>query len=293
MQKIFFNSSMPRAGSTLLQNIFNQNPSIHATPSDGGLELFFGARANYTNGLEFKAQDQKQMENAWKYFCKRGLQGYCEGLTKRPVVVLKSRGYGIHYKWFNWFMEEPPKIVCMIRDIKGIISSMEKIYRKNPQSHSFMVDHAKMQGTTTNKRAMMWLQTQPIGLALERFHQMILEGIDKKVHFVRVEDLVTDPQGTMKKVYNYLEIPYYEHNFNHIEQTTKEDDAVHGFPDLHTIKNKLEPMSQDWLEVLGADTCNEIDFRLNWYQTYFGYNNNQNYQNLANLPTQTNNLELF
>ena len=39
MEKLFFQSSLPRAGITLLQNILAQNPSIYATPTSGVLEL--------------------------------------------------------------------------------------------------------------------------------------------------------------------------------------------------------------------------------------------------------------
>jgi hypothetical protein len=52
--KIFYLSSMPRAGSTLLQNIFAQNPSFYITPTPGRLELAFAARANFTNSPESK-----------------------------------------------------------------------------------------------------------------------------------------------------------------------------------------------------------------------------------------------
>ena len=45
---LFFNSSMPRSGSTLLQNILGQNPDIAVTPTDGSLELLMGARAHFT-----------------------------------------------------------------------------------------------------------------------------------------------------------------------------------------------------------------------------------------------------
>ena len=48
MEKLFFQSSLPRAGSTLLQNIFAQNPDMYATPTSGVLELVYAARANYT-----------------------------------------------------------------------------------------------------------------------------------------------------------------------------------------------------------------------------------------------------
>ena len=271
MQKIIFNSSMPRACSTLLQNILAQNPSIHATPTDGALELLYAARGNYTNSPEFKAQDAKVMENAWKMFCKRGLHGYCEGLTDKPIVALKSRGFGIHYNWFEWFLDEQPKVIVMVRNLKAILASMEKIHRANPEKASPLVDHAQMQNTTTGKRVITWLNTQPVGLALERVHQMIQEGIDKKVHFVRAEDLTTNPEKTMQGIYKYLEIPYYEHSFNNIEQVTKEDDDVYGLKNIHIIKNKLEPLTPDWKNVLGNEVCQMVDQNVTWYQNYFKY----------------------
>jgi sulfotransferase len=49
VQKIFFQSSLPRAGSTLLQNVMGQNPDFYVTPTSGVLELVYAARANYTS----------------------------------------------------------------------------------------------------------------------------------------------------------------------------------------------------------------------------------------------------
>ena len=61
MKKIFFQSSLPRAGSTLLQNIIGQNPDFYVTPTSGVLELLYGARNHYTACDEFKAQDSELM----------------------------------------------------------------------------------------------------------------------------------------------------------------------------------------------------------------------------------------
>jgi hypothetical protein len=70
--KIFYQSSMLRAGSTLLQNIIAQNPSFYVTPTSGLLELVFGARLNYTNNPEFKAQDTALMKKAFLAFSRGG-----------------------------------------------------------------------------------------------------------------------------------------------------------------------------------------------------------------------------
>ena len=66
MEKLFFQSSLPRAGSTMLQNILAQNPDIYATPTSGVLELIYAARANYSTSPEFKAQDAELMKQGLK-----------------------------------------------------------------------------------------------------------------------------------------------------------------------------------------------------------------------------------
>ena len=79
--KIFYQSSMPRAGSTLLQNILAQNPDFYVTPTSGLLELIFGARLNYTNSPEFKAQDSASMKKAFLAFSRAGMEAYFKART--------------------------------------------------------------------------------------------------------------------------------------------------------------------------------------------------------------------
>ena len=107
MEKLFFQSSLPRAGSTLLQNILAQNPKIYATPTSGVLELIFAARNNYTNSPEFKAQDPELMKSGFLSFCKQGMRGYFEAITDKPYIIDKSRGWGIHYDFLNQIYPEP------------------------------------------------------------------------------------------------------------------------------------------------------------------------------------------
>jgi len=75
----------------------------------------------------------------------------------------------------------------------------------------------------------------------------------------------------MKRVYGYLEIEPYDHDFTYIPQTTKEDDEVYGMPGLHTIRPSLEMKRSDAIEILGKDVCDWICDQYKWYNDYFGY----------------------
>jgi sulfotransferase len=270
MKKLFFQSSLPRAGSTLLQNIIGQNPDFYVTPTSGVLELVYAARNNYTNSPEFKAQDASLMKSGFTQFCHDGVLGFFNGVTDKPYVLDKSRGWGVHYGFLNSFYPEP-KIICMVRDLRGIFASMEKNFRKNQHIDSGIVNHANMTGTTTEKRIDIWAGGQPVGLAIERLHQVFKEGVNKKILFIRYEDLAKEPVPEMKKIYQYLEVPYFNHDFNNIEQITQEDDAVYGIYGDHQIRKKLEPLKADYKEILGQGACNWIKTNYQWFYDEFKY----------------------
>jgi sulfotransferase len=265
---------MPRSMSTLLQCILNQNDKISATQTDPVLEYLYAARMNYTSLQEVKSMSPDLALKTWRGFCWGGLDGYAKSYSDKENLCIKTRGGTIHYKWFESFMPYKPKMICMVRNLKSIFSSMEKIFRKNQEKHQEIQNHAKMTGTTTAKRIDVWVASPPIGLALERLHQTFLEGLNNNVLYIRAEDLTNNPKKEMQKIYSYLGFEYFEHDFNNIEQTIKEDDSVYGLTDdLHTIRKKLEPVKPDYQEILGKQICNWIDSNFEWYQKAFGYIN--------------------
>src|SRR5579862_3560317 len=153
--RIFYQSSMPRSGSTLLQNIFAQNPDFYVTPTSGLLELIFGARLNYTNSPEFKAQDAALMKKAFLAFNRAGMHAYFKALTDKPCVLDKSRSWGIHFDLLRMILGEDPKIICMVRDLRQVLASLEKMFRQNPEKSRPIESHLNLSGTTTFKRAMI------------------------------------------------------------------------------------------------------------------------------------------
>jgi len=270
MDKIFFQSSLPRAGSTLLQNILAQNPNFYVTPTSGVLELVYATRANYTTSPEFKAQDQELMKDGFLSFCRDGVKGFFNAITDKKYVMDKSRGWGVHYGFLNAFMPKP-KIVCMIRDPRDIYTSMEKNFRKSQHMDSGIVNHAEMLGTTTEKRVDYWVNNQPVGLAMERLQQVLREGTDEHILFVKFEDLCANPKFEMERVYNYLEIPQFYHDFDNVTQVTVEDDSVYGIYGDHNIRTKVEPVLSKSQNILGDGACNWLRNHYDWFYQRFDY----------------------
>lgn len=272
MAKIFFQSSLPRAGSTLLQNLMGQNPDFYVTPTSGMMELIYGARHNYTDSPEFKfSKDPELLRKAFKSFCNEGLHAYVNAITDKKYYLDKGRSWGYYYTWLESFLPYKPKIICMIRDLRDVFTSMEKAFRKHPDKDR-MVIWSELRNNTLPKRIDTWVSTPPIGIAIERIEAMLQMGYAHNILFVKFEDLCLRPDLEMNRIYNYLEIPAFQHNFDYIPQITDEDDNPHdGFGD-HIIRNKLELLQSDAIHVLGPQICDWIYNRYSWFYQYFGYN---------------------
>jgi len=270
VKKIFYNSSLPRAGSTLIQNILSQNPQIHSTPTSGIYEMLAQTRRHYTDGLEFKAQSQKEMEKGYKGFLKGGIYGFYNSITDRPYVMEKCRGWGSEFNFINEF-DPNPKVICMIRDIRDIYASLEKKYRSNPLIETNIANWGNLTGTTTDKRVDVWSANPPIGPAVDRLYQILLEGLSDKILFVKFEDLCEDPKTQLERIYDYLELKEYKHDFNNIPQYTKEDDKWYGIFGDHIIRKKLKPQKSTAKQVLGENTCKRIEQHYQWFFNDFGY----------------------
>jgi sulfotransferase len=249
-----------------------QNPLIHATPTSGMIDLMMGARIGYNSNEEAKAGDKKVWKEGFYAFCREGFKGYVQNLTNKPYILDKSRGWGGYYSLLNE-INPNPKILVMVRDLRAIFASFEKKFRENPDYDDGLVNNATFTNITTQQRVKTWASTHPIGYFLEKLHQSILDKTSLNFLFIRYEDLCTQPEQQLRRIYNYLGIDYFEHNFKYIPQITIEDDTVHGIYGDHTIRNTLQILPQDYEEVLGKETCNWIYTNYKSYFDLFGYKN--------------------
>jgi sulfotransferase len=272
-QKIFYQSSLPRSGSTLLQNILAQNPDFYVTPSSGLVKLVTGAQSNYGTVSEIKAQDPALMRKGFAAFCRGGVEHYCQALTDKPYFMDKSRSWSINYDLLKLIFEEDPKIICMVRDLRQILSSWEKLFRENRDKYPASESATAGPYLTTFMRMIAQLKppAQPIGIAMERLFEILHQGWDKKMLLLRYEDLTAHPEETMGKVYQYLGVPPFKHHFDVVAQTTQEDDRVYGRTGLHDIRPKVESTQNDYLQILGRDSVNYLQTNYAWYFKRFGY----------------------
>lgn len=254
-QNIHFVSGLPRSGSTLLCNILAQNPEIHTTPTSACHEALFILRNCWSEWIEHRAAKSLADEANLQRVLNATLNAYHD--TDRPIVIDKGRGWLSLLELAEFALGHRAKVIVPVRGIPQILASFEKLHRKTTHLKRDQGDY--FQAQTVEGRTQHLLDgSQVLGLAYNRLRDALARGLGDRLHLVEFDDLTHDPEATLKGIYEFLELPAYDHDFSNVEQYTFEDDSVHGLP-LHSIRKEVKPIKDDSHQVLGAALCKQYN----------------------------------
>ena len=250
MERLYCLGGMPRAGSTLLCNVLAQNPDLHATHTSGMMDVMFGVRNNWNKLIEHKAH---AMDEAQMRVLRAIPEAYYADIEK-PVVIDKCRGWISLIEMYEAVFGQPMKVIVPVRDLRDIIASFEKLWRKNAEYGQVPGETDKYaQFQTVEGRCAHWCEPmQPVGLAFNRITDALARGLADRMHFVDFDELTRHPSEVLEGIYDFLDLPKFAgHNFDNVEQVTTEDDSVHGFKNLHNIRPAIRPVKPSFPEILG------------------------------------------
>jgi sulfotransferase len=248
-KKFHFISGLPRSGSTLLANVLAQNPRFHTTHTSGIADVMFGVRNQWDNLIEFKAHPNEE----GKVRVLSGiLKNYYED-TDKPIIFDKSRVWVSLFEMAEKALGYKPKIIVPVRDVRDILASFEKLWRKTSstsqlgQEKDNYVDFQSVEG-----RCATWmLPHQPVGIAYNRIKDAVVRGFRDQMYFLDFDSFTSNPKKEIEALYTFLGEKHFSHDFNNVEQVTWEDDAVHGIKNLHDIRPKIEGIEPQWPLILG------------------------------------------
>ena len=241
MKDIFFLSGLPRSGNTLLSAILNQNPKIYVSPLSPLLDnLLWIDKALGTNEPTLSADFQPNTASALKQF----VDGFYNDIDK-PVFIDRNKGWGskesmfISYK----YIANKPKIIFTVRDIPSVLASFLALVGEGQDN--FIDNKIREFGIkpygeqTQNDLRCDYLMNGQVGASLVTLTELLQIGTP--VCLIEYDDLVYDPQGELNKVYDFLEIEQYFHDFDNVVKLENETLQNAGLPtNLHDIRVNID-----------------------------------------------------
>ena len=262
-------TGLPRAGSTLLCNILNQNPRFWATSTSPLPGILNGMVHNISNAVEVKSLlEKKKVETEQRIT--DSIQAFVETWYKqesREIIFDKSRAWSLNSLSLKKLYPDS-KLIVMVRDLRNVFASIEKQHRKNP-----LLDDAQnaIQKTVFDRANRMFSEQGLIGGPILGIEDLIRRK-PPGVVYVQYESMAADPNGVFEKIYTELDETLFEHDFENIENTAEDPDGfyLHKFP--HTGSGKVEASDpNEWRQYFSPDLANTIMNRFQDYNRFFGY----------------------
>ena len=270
MKQFYFMSGLPRSGSTLLTALLNQNPNIHASTNSPLLDtIHYTEEYLLKNSEQYKANPKP--ECAHKVLSSIPYNYYFN--TPENIIVDKSRGWVNQIEHIKDYITKEPKIICPVRNINDIISSFLYLIQKS-NTTSF-IDKGLIEKnipiTNDNRADYLMSSEGSIGLSYHALSEAYRKGNDKYLLLVDYDDLVKNPQQELNKIYDFLEIPKFTHNFGSVKTKEDENDSVYELENMHTVRDKVEKIYRDNTKFLSKYILNKyknMEFWKNRTQKY-------------------------
>lgn len=234
MKKYHLISGLPRSGTTLLSTILKQNPRFEASIS-GPLARFTRAvihESSTQGGYRFECPPSKRKKLIGGLF-----DNYYDDPTKE-VAFNTNRGWGLLLPAIKDLYPDSKMILC-VRDIGWILDSFETLYAKNPFVFTTMFQPD--QNTNVYSRCETLLNpSATLGFAYAAVKQAISGPCKSEILIVEYDHLARRPEETLNKVYQFIDEPYFDHDFDDVEASYDEFDEDVQLPGLHTTRKKVE-----------------------------------------------------
>jgi sulfotransferase len=213
---------------------------------------------------EFRAMGMEKVQPRIVSSMRGMFQGFFEEeLSQGKTVFLKSRGYMAYIEYLKEIFGYDVKVICLVRDIRSILASFEKLYRKRGIEYPEFTDNDFIESQTVEGRANILLRKDGVvGLPIIRL-QDALRRHPENIVLVSYQGLLNDPKGVFNYLHEHLELPQFEYDFSNIKQVTSELDVYHGYKGLHDIKEGpiTPPEDLPWKDIFEEPFIEEIGNR--------------------------------
>ena len=221
-KKLFFLVAMPRSGNTLFSTIMNQNPKIGATANSVTLEIMKDIFLLKQTDVFKNFHDHKSLDNVLDVVFDTYYKDWPQEIIIDRGPVMTRPNFALMQKHCKLSF----KCIILTRDLLDVLASYMQWYTENPDSfvNRFNLKNDK------EKLSMIMSKNGAIAKELEAIKNAY--NYPDICHFVKYDDLVANPEQEFKKIYEFMEEPYYSHYFENLQTLSingiKYDDTIVG-----------------------------------------------------------------
>jgi len=240
-KKLFFLVAQPRSGNTLFTSIMNQNPEIVCTPNSITLEIMKDLFLLKETDVFQNYPDHRSLDNVLDMV----FDNYYKDWPQRIII---DRGPVMTIGNFNLMkahFKRPFKCIVILRDLMDVLASYMKWYTENPDA---FVNKYNCKNDE-EKLSMIMNKDGAVAKDLEAIKNSF--NYPNICHYIKYDNLVAQPEQEFRKIYGFIEEPYFNHRFNNLQQVEvngmKYDDTIVG-KNMHNIRSVVKKEYNPYIE---------------------------------------------
>ena len=207
-KQLFFLVALPRSGNTLFASIINQNPEIAATPNSITLEIMKDLFLLKETDVFQNYPDHRSLDNVLDVVYDTYYKDWPQRIIIDRGPVMTPGNFALMQKHFK----RPFKCIVLLRDLMDVLASYMQWYTENPDAfpnrYNLNTDEEKL-GMIMNKDGAVAKDLEAIKNSYN------YPGL---CHYVKYDDMVTQPEQEFRKIYQFLDEPYFNHRFDNLDQ---------------------------------------------------------------------------
>lgn len=269
-KKYFFLAGLPRSGNTLLSSILNQNPDINVSANSFLCDIFSHGESLQYGDIYQNFPDSKSLND----YMSSIFDSYYQNWKGKYIVDRGPWGTPQNLNYLKSFLKNKIKIIVSVRDIVEIIASF---IRKNPlfiqKQYEYEINSRfRFPGSyKTELEIKCEIITCPYGQLEKNMFSLLnlLQEENKNyVHIIEYNNLISDTKNSIDKIYDFLEIEKYSHNYENIDDfnincLTYNDNNIHKC-DLHKVNNRIKKSNYNVNDILTQDLIQKYSGREFW-----------------------------
>jgi sulfotransferase len=207
-RKLFFLVAQPRSGNTLFASIMNQNKDIAATANSLTLEIMKDLFLLKKTDVFQNYPDEQSLDNVLDNVFNNYYQHWPQRIIIDRGPVMTTGNFQLMQKHFKHGF----KCIVLLRDLMDVLASYMKWYTENPNAfpnrYNCKNDEEKLMMIMNSKGA--------VAKDLEAIKNSF--NYPDICHYVKYDDIVTNPEQEFRKIYQFLDEPYFNHRFTNLDQ---------------------------------------------------------------------------
>jgi sulfotransferase len=258
----YFLASLPRSGSTLLTTLLDQNPNIHSTYGTSIPSIF---RLLDKTFLDLEPVIHNQNLLGYDNLLKNLYPSFFSHINK-PIIIDKLPRQEDPITLINTMKICNPnfKVIFTVRPILEILASFIKLCRNTPDINVYdknmkEYNYFPLKYRDIDEARCDWLmeKTTVITSSIDLLYTALSSEYKENFLIIKYEDLTLDTENTINKIYKFLNVLNYNHNYYNIKGPNFDDFKLYGIPNLHTVKKTIIKSNIDYKIFLSEYTINK------------------------------------